>query len=40
MKKTAAEWFRKSAEGGDADGMYQYARMLEKGEGIKKAFHR
>ena len=34
----AAEWFRKSAEGGDKEGQFLYAFTLAKGEGIEQDF--
>ena len=34
----AAEWFRKSAEGGDSEGMFLYAFTLAKGEGVAQDF--
>ena len=34
----AAEWFRKSAEGGDSEGAFLYAFTLAKGEGVDRDF--
>lgn len=31
--ETAREWFERAARGGSAEGMYQFAQMLDQGEG-------
>lgn len=37
-QEEAAEWFRKSAEAGDAEGQFLYAFTLAKGEGLEQNF--
>jgi hypothetical protein len=34
LPASAARWFRKAAEGGEAEGQYLYALALAKGEGV------
>ena len=37
-EEDAARWFRRSAEGGDSEGMFLYAFTLAKGEGVEQDF--